>query len=53
MRRLVPTDVAAVALGVRPATVRQMFRRGKLTRYGAARCALVDLAECETIRHGE
>jgi len=45
--RLVPTDVAAVALGITPAGVRQLFRRGQLTRYGTAKRALVDLGECE------
>ncbi len=47
-RRLVETAVAAVALGVTPAAVRQLIKRGHLTRYGSAKRALVDLAECET-----
>lgn len=47
MKRLVPTAVAAVALGVRPATVRKLIERGRLTRHGTARRALVDLTECE------
>lgn len=46
-RRLVPSAVAAIALGVQPATVRQLIARGRLTRHGSARRALVDLAECE------
>lgn len=46
-RRLVTADVAAAALGIQPATVRQLFKRGKLTRHGSPRRALVDLAECE------
>lgn len=45
--RLVETAVAAVALGVTPAAVRQLIKRGHLTRYGSAKRALVDLAECE------
>lgn len=49
-RRLVPTAVAAVALGVKPDAVRQMIRREKLTRYGSPKRALVDLAECELLR---
>lgn len=50
MKRLVPTDVAAIALGVTPSAVRQLFRRGRLTRHGGRQRALVDLAECETLR---
>lgn len=44
---LVPTDVAAAALGVTPVAIRLMFYRGTLTRYGTRKRALVDLAECE------
>lgn len=51
--RLVPTDVAAVALGITPAGVRQLFKRGVLTRYGTVKRALVDLAECEVRRIGK
>lgn len=50
--RLVPVPVAAVALNVKPDTVRQMFKRGRLTRYGGPRCAMVDLGECEILRLG-
>lgn len=50
--KLVPTAVAAVALGVKPDAVRQMFRRGRLTRYGSPEKALVDLAECEARLYG-
>ncbi len=46
-RRLVPTDVAAVALGITPAGVRQLIKRRRLTRYGTVKRALVDLGECE------
>jgi hypothetical protein len=52
MTRLVPVPVAAVALGVTEDAVRQMFRRQRLTRYGAPRRALVDLGECEILRLG-
>jgi hypothetical protein len=47
MRQLVSTDVAAVALGVTPGAIRQLIKRGHLTRYGTRKRALVDLAECE------
>ncbi|MGL5859402.1 MAG: hypothetical protein ACRC35_13545 [Angustibacter sp.] len=33
--RTVPTDLAALAAGVSPATIRQWASRGKLTRYGS------------------
>lgn len=52
MRRLVPTEVAAVALGVTPPAVRKMVERGRLARYGTARRALIDLIECEALRLG-
>ncbi|QDY75193.1 hypothetical protein [Streptomyces qinzhouensis] len=35
--RLVPTKVAALAVGVSEATIRQWVCRGKITRYGAPR----------------
>lgn len=50
MRRLVPTAVAAAALGVKPATVRKMIERRQLTRYGTTGRAKVDLLECEALR---
>ena len=52
-RYLVPTAVAAVALGITPAGVRQLIRRGILTRHGTVKRALVDLGECERRRCGE
>lgn len=52
-RRLVPTNVAAVALAVTPAAVRKMVERGRLARHGTARRALIDLAECEVLRFGQ
>jgi hypothetical protein len=48
-QRFVPTDVAAAALGVKPATVRQWRKRKLLSRHGTPRRALVDLLECEAI----
>jgi excisionase family DNA binding protein len=49
---LVPTDIAAAALGVKRGTVRKLIQRGRLTRYGTAKRALVDLTECEALRLG-
>ncbi|MFD8739479.1 MerR family transcriptional regulator [Streptomyces sp. NPDC059618] len=43
--RRVPTELAALVLGVQEVTVRQWARRGKITRYGTARRALYDLDE--------
>lgn len=48
-RKLVPTSVAAAALGVQPATVRKLRERGLLRRYGSKTKALYDLAECERL----
>lgn len=45
MGTLVPTSVAAVALGVTPDAIRMMRNRGKLTRHGSKQRALVDLDE--------
>jgi hypothetical protein len=42
---LVRTDVAALALGISEAGVRQLARRGRLTRYGTPQRAQYDLAE--------
>jgi hypothetical protein len=36
--RLVPTTVAALAVGVTEATIRKWVSRGKITRYGAPNC---------------
>jgi len=44
-RRTVPTKVAALALGVDEATVRQWARRGKLTRFGSPGRAEYDIEE--------
>ncbi|MCA2211622.1 hypothetical protein [Jidongwangia harbinensis] len=44
-RRTVPTELAALATGVSPDTVRQWARRGKLTRHGTPGRAEYDLEE--------
>ena len=46
--RLVPTDLAALAMGVTPSAVRKLASRGRLTRYGTSRRALYDLNEIES-----
>ncbi|MBZ4322235.1 helix-turn-helix domain-containing protein [Streptomyces huiliensis] len=43
--RLVTTELAALAAGVSPATIRKWSSRGKITRYGSSRRALYDLTE--------
>lgn len=43
--RVVPTELAALALGVPPATIRKWASRGKLTRYGRPGRAEYDLDE--------
>lgn len=43
--RTVPTQLAALALGVPEATVRKWANRGKLTRYGRPGRAEYDLGE--------
>lgn len=48
--RLVPTDVAAAALGITPAAVRQLAHRGRLTRHGTKQRARYDLNEIEQLR---
>ncbi|MGW0964745.1 transcriptional regulator [Streptomyces sp. NPDC002516] len=47
--RRVPTELAALVLGVQEVTIRQWARRGKITRYGTARRALYDLDELTTL----
>ena len=44
-KRMVPTELAALAVGVTEATIRKWASRGKLTRYGTARRAMYDLDE--------
>jgi hypothetical protein len=43
--RTVPTELAALAVGVPEATIRKWASRGKLTRYGRPGRAEYDLAE--------
>ena len=43
--RLVPTQLAALAVGVGEATIRKWASRGRITRYGSSRRALYDLDE--------
>lgn len=45
MGSLVPTAVAAHALGVTPDAIRLLRHRGKLTRHGTKQRALVDIDE--------
>ncbi|MFC7310675.1 transcriptional regulator [Streptomyces monticola] len=44
-RRTVPTELAALAMGVSAATIRKWASRGKLTRYGGPQRAEYDLDE--------
>jgi len=44
-RRIVPTQLAALAAGVSEATIRKWASRGKLTRYGRPGKAQYDLDE--------
>lgn len=44
-RRLVPTAAAAVATGLKEATIRKLAQRGKLTRHGTKGRALYDVDE--------
>lgn len=44
-RRTVPTQLAALAVGVSEATIRKWASRGKLTRYGKRGRAEYDLDE--------
>jgi hypothetical protein len=44
-RRIVPTELAALAAGVSEATIRKWASRGKLTRYGRPGRAEYDLDE--------
>lgn len=52
MARLVDTQAAAAAAGVKPGTIRQWIRRGKLTHHGYdhAGRALVDLDQLAQLR---
>ncbi|MDF5753542.1 helix-turn-helix domain-containing protein [Spongiactinospora sp. TRM90649] len=44
-RRMVPTELAALALGVKEATIRKWVSRGKIQRYGSPGRAEYDLDE--------
>jgi len=44
-RRIVPTEIAALAAGVTQATIRKWASRGRLTRYGQPGRAQYDLDE--------
>lgn len=44
-RRTVPTELAALAMGVSQATIRKWASRGKITRYGGPQRAEYDLDE--------
>lgn len=48
-RRLVPTELAALAAGVKKETIRKWASRGKLTRYGRPGRAEYDLSEILTL----
>jgi hypothetical protein len=53
--RTVPTDVAAIAVGVTPATVRKWASRGKIKRYGRpgrAEYAIDELLQIAASRSG-
>jgi hypothetical protein len=44
-RRTVPTELAALAAGVSPATIRKWASRGKIARYGTPGRAEYDIAQ--------
>ncbi|MFE3169359.1 hypothetical protein [Streptomyces sp. NPDC059224] len=52
--RRVPTELAALAMGVTQATIRKWASRGKITRHGGPRRAEYDLDELFALaRRGE
>lgn len=52
MARLLPPDIAALAVGVKPATLRDWRRRGLLTPVGGTeRRPLYALADLHTAKH--
>lgn len=53
MGTLVPTAVAAHALGVTPDAIRMLRRRGKLSRHGTKQHALVDIDELIALTGGQ
>ncbi|MFE1321143.1 hypothetical protein [Kitasatospora phosalacinea] len=52
-RRIIPTELAALAMGVTEATVRKWASRGRITRYGDRRHAKYDLDELLSMRRGK
>lgn len=48
-RRTIPTELAALAMGVSPATIRKWASRGKLTRHGGPQRAEYDLDELRAL----
>ncbi|MCT4356219.1 MerR family transcriptional regulator [Streptomyces sp. Je 1-79] len=50
--RTVPTELAALAMGVPPATIRKWASRGKLTRHGTPQRAEYDLEELRALAAG-
>ncbi|MFF4310892.1 MerR family transcriptional regulator [Streptomyces sp. 900105755] len=50
--RTVPTELAALAMGVTQATIRKWASRGKLTRHGGPRRAEYDLDELFALARG-
>ncbi|MCB5169611.1 hypothetical protein LG634_32995 [Streptomyces bambusae] len=49
-RRMVPTELAALAMGVSEATIRKWASRGKITRFGGPQRAQYDLDELLAMR---
>ncbi|HEY1623405.1 MAG TPA: MerR family transcriptional regulator [Streptosporangiaceae bacterium] len=49
-RITVPTELAALAIGVPAATIRKWASRGKLTRYGSPGRAEYDLGELRDLK---
>lgn len=50
--RTVPTELAALAMGVSEATIRKWASRGKITRYGTPQRAEYDLDELFELADG-
>ncbi|MET7457901.1 transcriptional regulator [Streptomyces sp. NPDC005574] len=50
-RRTVPTELAALAMGVSEATIRKWASRGRITRYGGPQRAEYDLDELLVLTH--
>jgi len=52
-RRTVPTELAALAMGVTESTIRKWASRGKITRHGSRQRAEYDLDELFAISSGK